>query len=161
MIWLVPALYCIACAGALCLALRSGCRPAGIIAGLMFAVWALANAAWVKNALWLLPVIDLGFGALVLHIRLTTQAKWVAAVADAVAVRMVLHVLEGLTGHGFHIAYLHALNATFAWMLVVVADAGGGHERSTTDRLGNLRRHLLRLGGLRAPASAREVANGG
>lgn len=161
MIWLVPALFSVACAVTSWLALRSDARGAGSIAVSLFALWALANAAWVKDALWLLPVFDLGLAVLVLRIRLMTQARWVALVADAIAVRMALHVIEGVTGHLYHIAYLHALNATFAWMLVVVADAGGGHARSTTDRLGDLRRRLLWLGGFRAPASAGEVGNGG
>jgi hypothetical protein len=150
MLWVWPLLFGIGCA----VAMR--CAPdhaARTIAAHLVVVWALANAAWASNMLWVLPVLDLGLGIASIQIGWATPAKWVALVVDAVAIRLVLHVLDGLTGHLFFVAYVHALNAAFVWMLFMVASAGGGHG---CNRLRyRIRDYLRSLSAAPRPAQAR------
>lgn len=150
----VPILFGIGCAVSFSLAVRSRDADARLIAGYLVVMWALANAAWWANMLILLPVLDVWLGILALIIWWTTRAKWVALIVNAVAIRLILHVLDALTGHLFLVAYLHALNATFAWMLVVVASSGGDHVRDT------LLRRFRRIRGVLSPASARGLTDG-
>jgi hypothetical protein len=124
-------------------------------------VWALANAAWLSNMLWLLPVFDFGLGVVFLQLWWMARARWVALLVHAVAIRLILHVLDGLSAHLFEVPYIHALNATFVWMIFVVASAGGGHERPATDRRDAMRRRLRFLGGLRPAPASREMTDGG
>jgi hypothetical protein len=124
----VTILFGAACAITFALATLSRDAVARHLACLLGAIWALATVAWMANALALLPMLDLWLGIAALQIWWSTPAHWLALVVHAVAIRLLLHVLDALTGHLFLIAYLHALNATFVWMLVVVA-YGGGHVR--------------------------------
>lgn len=130
----VSVLFGIACAVSWWLAMLSRDASARSVAGYLAVVWALANAAWRADMLWLLPMFDLGLGVAALAIWWAGRARWAALIVNAVVIRLVLHVLDAITAHVFLIAYLHALNATFVWMLVVVADAGGGHVRDTLFR---------------------------
>lgn len=151
---LVPVLFGIGCAVCLWCAVYSRDVHARTIAGYLVTYWALANAAWQANMLLVLPVLDLWIGIVSVTIWWTTRARWVALVAHAAGIRLILHVLDGLTGHLFIEPYLHALNATFAWMLVVVASSGGNHVRNTL---------LRRLRGFRravSPAPARGLIHG-
>ena len=155
MLWVVPALF----GGTLVLAswLVRGHRESSTVAGHLWVIWALANAAWLANMLWLLPVFDLALGVALLNLWSTAQTRWVALLVHAVAIRLILHSLNALTGHLFFIAYVHALNATFVWMLVVVASTGG-HNGSVTDRFRDLRRRLFLS--RRPTAAGKEVAHG-
>ena len=139
MVWVVPVMFGFALA--LASMLVRGHRESSMLSGHLWAVWALANAAWLANMLWLLPVLDLGLGVVLINLWWTTRARWVALLVHAVVIRLVLHVLDALTGHLFFVAYAHALNATFVWMIVVVADAGGDHgSRYFRDLLCRFRR---------------------
>lgn len=151
MLWVVPVLFGVALA--LTMWLADG-REARIVAAYLVAVWALANAAWLVDMLWVLPVVDLGLGLALVTLWWATRASWVALVADAVAIRLMLHVLDTLTAHVFEVAYIHALNATFAWMLVVVALSGGGHAADT------LLRGLRRIRASLSASPARRLTRG-
>jgi hypothetical protein len=65
--WVMPILFGIGCAVAVMAAARSSDAYARPFAYALAAVWALANAAWWINALWLLPVLDLALGIMVLR----------------------------------------------------------------------------------------------
>lgn len=123
----VPILFGIGCAVAYAAAARSRDAAAREAASHLIVVWGLANAAWLADMLWLLPVFDLVLGFAVLQSRWMTDAEWLDLVVDAIGIRLVLHVLDALTSHLFLTAYLHALNAAFVWMLFVVATSGGGY----------------------------------
>lgn len=154
MLWVVPLLFGIGCAVAGRSALRSGDTGAQIIAGYLTVIWALANAAWLSNMMWLLPMLDLWLGIAALTIWWATQARWVALIVNAVAARFIFHILDVLTWHAFEVPYIHALNAAFAWMLYVVASSGGDHVRDT------LLRRFRRIRGVLSPASARGLTDG-
>lgn len=151
---LAPVLFGIGCAVSYWLAVRSRDTGARTIAGYLTAAWALANAMWLADALWLMPALDLGLGLVALHIWWLTGARRVALIVNAVAMRLILHVLDALTGHVFLVSYLHALNATFVWMLVVVASSGGGHVRNY------LLRRVRRIRSALSPSPERGL-NGG
>lgn len=156
MLWAVPVLAGFGCVAALRNARRSSEPEAMTLAWSVAAIAIVANAAWYCDAMWLLPVMDLYAGCMALTYG--RSKKWVALFIDAVAVRLILHMLDALTGHSFLVAYIHALNATFAWMLLVVA-TGGHNGRSVSDYLRDLLRRLRRMG--RAPAhSLREMNDG-
>jgi len=150
-------LFGIGCAVSLWFAVRSGDKDARIVAAYLVVVWGLANAAWLANMLVLLPLLDFWLGVIAVTIWWTTQAKWVALIVNAVAIRLVLHVLDALTGHSFLIAYIHALNATFVWMLVVVAYGGGHNGSGLAD---HMRRRFLRMVRVLRTTSAREMTCG-
>ncbi len=157
MIWVVPLLAALASAAVLRLAVRSSAPEAAPLALCLAAIWLLANAAWYYDAMWALPVVDWYVGCVALWHHAHGQKGWVALFVHAVAVRLILHVLEAFTGHQFHISYIHGLNATYAWMLALVAY--GGHNGSIPDRFRDLLRRLRRLGSSTAH-SFREMTDG-
>lgn len=148
----MPFLFGLGCAACLWCAVRSRDPDAKMLAGALTIMWALTNTAWLLDALWVFPLIDLTAGILGLHLWGVRRAVWLDAFCRTIFVRLVLHILDGLTGHAFLVPYLHALNATFAWMLVLVASSGGGHGILDFDIL---RGRFRRLRSLWAASSAR------
>lgn len=154
---IVPILFGIGCAVAYGAAAYSRDKDTRSVAGYLVLIWAFANMAWYTNTLLFLPVLDMLLGMEVVRIWWRTQANWVALVANAVAIRLVLHVLDALTGHVFVSAYLHAINATFVWMLVVVAYGGGHNGSGLAD---HMRRRFFRMVRILRTTSAREITRG-
>lgn len=152
LVW--PGLFGIGCTLTIWSAWKSGDAAARSGAWSLAAVWAMANAAWQENLMWLLPAIDLGLGVAFLQLWGMTRTRWVALLVNAVAIRLILHILDMLTGHLFEVPYIHALNATFVWMLVVVASSGSGHVRDT------LLHRFRRFRAVLSPAPARGLRNG-
>lgn len=102
-------------------------------------VWALANAAWLYNCMWALPVLDWFLGALALITWWTNKSRWAWLFVQVVTARLILHVLDYLTGDLYLVPYIHALNATFVFLLVVVSYQGGRYD------FDNLLRRVRRL----------------
>jgi hypothetical protein len=147
-LWLVPVLFAGALGATSLLVRRDPAFRA--VAAHLWVVWTLANAAWLSNTLWALPILDLGLGVALIDLWWKVRTRWVALLVHACSARLILHVLDAGTGHLFFVPYAHALNATFAWMLVVVAFGGGCDHRLDTD---TLRRRLRDVRRALRPAS--------
>lgn len=154
MLWVVPVLALAGCVAALWFAAHSGEEGTVTLAlGNLF-LWAGSNLCWLGNNLWALPLLDLFVGGIALFLRWVAAGTWLHLYTQLVAARLVLHVIQALTGHLFTVPYIHALNATFAGMLVAVAYPGG---RNGSHRL--LRR-LRFLGRMVSPAPQRGLSGG-
>lgn len=158
MLWIVPLLAGLGCAAVIYSSARSGNEPAEVLAWSLAAIAVIANAGWYYGAMWLLPVIDLHVGFIALWLHPHGQKKWVALFIHAVWIRLVLHMLDALTAHQFFVPYIHALNATYAWMLIVVAN-GGHNGRPIWRNFRDLLRRLRCVG--RSPAYSFREMNGG
>lgn len=155
-LWVVPVLAGLACAVSAWRAHRSGSHAARFLALGTGFIWAFANLGWLCNALWLLPVGDVLVGVGAFALARQDGPRWVAAYADLMGVRLILHVLNSATGQAFQISYFHALNATFAGLIVAVGISGGGNGARTGrfDRLLDSLGRRTRIGVARkAPGS--------
>lgn len=144
----VPILFGISCAAACWFAAQSRDPDVRLIAIYLAIEWALANAAWYADMLVVMPVFDFWCGVIALVFWWTRKDTWIALIVHLVAIRLVLHILDYLTGHAFLVPYIHALNATFALMLVTVAWPGG---RNARDTLRNSFRRCVRILSAKAP----------
>lgn len=153
MIYLVPALAFIGCIAAWWLATPNAEGTRTLALGNLF-LWAGANLCWLSNNLWALPLLDLFLGGIAIVLWWVAPAAWLRFYTNMIAARLILHVLDVLTGHAFTVPYINALNATFAAMLVAVAYPGGwnGCRR--------LLRGVRRLGGF-LPSTAQRGMIGG
>lgn len=149
----MPVLFGLTLAVALWSAEQSGDHDVRRLALVLIAVWALMNVAWLLNALWAFPLLDLWAGVVALPIWWTRRTDWSAIFVKTTFVRLELHVLDAMTGHAFLVSYFHALNATFVWMIMAVAFPGGGH---VSNRIGRSLRDRFRslLPAFRTAASA-------
>lgn len=150
----VPILFGLGCAVSLWFAAQSRDPDAKTLAGALIIMWALMNTAWLLDAMWAFPLIDLGAGMTALTIWWARQTAWCALFAQTIFIRLELHMLDSFTGHAFLVSYIHALNATFAWMLVVVAYPGGGYASNALLRRFRYFRAVL------SAASTRGVSDG-
>lgn len=130
----------------------AACPSARALAWSLLGIAIIANAGWYYKAMWLLPVIDMVAGCVALGFR--AEGKWVALFVRAIAVRLILHILNAATNGIFFNLYAHALNATFAWMLLLVA-YGGDHEHRFDGR-----DHLRRLFHRRSKGAPALLARG-
>ena len=124
MIWTVPILFGLGCAAALRLAAHSRNDDAKHLAWGLVAVWACANLAWYINAMWLIPAVDWLFGMVAVVAWKVSGDRWLALLVQFTAVRLILHVLDALTGHAFLVPYIHGLNLMFTLQLLAVSYEG-------------------------------------
>ena len=136
-IWTVPILIGLGSAGGVYLSRRDPDRF--VMAWVLFAYWAFANISWLCNVLVVLPAMDWIVGVMAMTAWWARRARWMTWVVQCIAARLALHVLDFLTDHAFLVSYIHALNASFVLMVVVVAFPGEG------DAFDNLLRWLRRL----------------
>lgn len=151
----VPILFGIGCMVTAWFATQSRDYDVRAVAAYLAVMWAGMNALWFADLMVIFPVFDWFCGVMAVFLWWTRRARWVALVAQIATARLVLHVLYSLTGDAFTVPYIHALNATFAGMLVTVAYPGGGNARRT------LLRGLRRLGGVVSSRSSKGLSHGG
>lgn len=150
----IPFLFGLGCAAAYWCAAQSRDPDAKVLAAALILMWALMNVAWLLDAMWVFPLIDLGAGVAGMRLWWMRRTNWAAIFVKTSFVRLELHVLDSLTGHAFLVSYIHALNATFVWMLLAVAYPGGGYASDT------LFRRLRRVGAVLSATPARGVSDG-
>jgi hypothetical protein len=153
-LWAVPLLAFVACAISGWIAYRSDDRCGRLMALSNLLVWTVANAGWLYSSMWLLPIVDWYVGIGAISLWWMAPRPWLRVYINLVAARLILHLLDTLTGHAFFVPYLHAVNATYAGMLVCAGLSGGKNDFTRwRDRL-----HLLRrLRGLRGTVSSAEA----
>jgi len=140
MIWTVPVLLGVGCG----LTLWSVRDPdARLLALSLCGFLVMGGVFWYHDAMWGFPVMDWLLGVVSLVIWWSRREAWVALFVQLIAIRLIMHVLDTITGHAFVVPYIHALNATFALLLVVTASSGGRLNGSVLLRgLHRLRRVL-------------------
>ena len=147
---LVPILLLIGCVAALALTTLADDPDRRSLAFGLALVWVAAMALWFTNRLDLLPILDWLIGMQAVAIARYRTEKWVRFFIALIALRLTLHVVDYLAGHAYLVLYIHGLNATFAFLLMVVSHAGGVHARDHL--LGHLSRSRAGLRhSLRAP----------
>lgn len=152
-LWVVPVLAGLACAVSALCAHRSGSHAARVLALGTGFIWATLNLGWLCNALWLFPIADLLVAIVAVGLSWLDRSIWLRTYVHLMALRLILHVLDGLTAQAFQIAYFHTLNATFAGLIVAVSLSGGiTHGRTVFHRLRGVRRPVS--------AAQREVSDG-
>jgi hypothetical protein len=147
-------LAALACAISGIFAYRSGERSAKTLALGNAFVWAVANCGWLYSAMWLLPIADWYIGIVATVIYWAAPSGWLRIYINLVAARLVLHVIDYMTGHMFFVPYLHAVNATYAGMVIATAYSGG------KDDLRILLHRLRRFRDLLPAPAWRKVSDG-
>lgn len=119
--FIVPTLFGLGC----CLAIWLAAPEAkGFALGLLL-VWAGANAAWFYNQMDILPVLDLAMGFYAVYRLRFKNTFYLWALTQLIGARLVLHVLDDLTGSLFIVPYIHGLNLLFMTELLVISHTGG------------------------------------
>lgn len=154
MLWLVPTLCAVACLVSMWFAYKSEEVAAQALALCNGLIWAVANIAWQLSSMWLAPIIDLFAGVLALQMAWLLPSGWLKFYLALIASRLGLHVFGEFGGPDVFVPYLHALNATYAALLVAVAWPG------REDGFRILLRGLRGVGGSLSPAAAWRVIRG-
>lgn len=141
-LWVVPALAFVACIISGWLAYRSGDHAAKVCAWGTLLIWTVANASWLYDAVWLFPIVDWYVGITVMALSWYNPQPWIRLYIWMIGVRLILHVLNMVTGSLFFEAYAWALLVTYAGLVVAV---GGG--RDGISRIRDLRSRLSLLRG--------------
>lgn len=131
----VPVFFGLTCVAACWVAAHAEDRDALLLARVLTVIWALANAAWFVNQLRWLPLVDWYAGMLGVVVWMARDTRWVRTFLGLIGLRLVLHVVDYLTGQALLVPYIHALNAAFFALLVITAYPGG---RNAGDRLSRL-----------------------
>ncbi len=145
-LWVVPALAFVACIISGWLAYRSGDHAAKVCAWGSLLIWAVANAGWLYAVVWLFPIVDWYVGITALALSWLNPQPWLTLYLRMIGVRLILHVLNMLTGSVFFEAYAWALLGTYAGLVVAV---GGGNNGF--GRIRDLRDSILRMGRTSSP----------
>jgi len=136
---LLPALFGLGCLATIAFAVRTLDWNTMFLSVVLMAVWAASNVGWQLNAMGKFPIMDVAVAAYGASLWAKDRGcTWKFAFLYLAFSQLLLHVWRHLYGTDVELAYIFALDVTFALELLAVSweglsDVGGAWARGVRD----------------------------